>query len=214
MSASRDSALRIVLETRLFAVVRMKTAEAVPPVVDALKRGGVRAIEITLTTPGGFGIIRDLAASRAPGEIVGAGTVLDAAAAEKAIQAGADFIVSPILDPELIRFCRGRGVFVAAGGLTPTEILAAWRAGADVVKVFPASAAGPEYFKELKGPFPEIRLMPTGGVTVENAADFLRHGACCVALGSGLIDAGLVRDRDWNGLAGRAARLLEALRAV
>ena len=214
MSAGRDSALRTVLETRLFAVVRMKSAEAVPDVVDALRRGGVRAIEITLTTPGGLGIIRDLAAGRAAGELVGAGTVLDAASAERAAAAGADFIVSPVLDLELIRFCRARDLFVAAGGLTPTEILAAWRAGADVVKVFPASSAGPAYFKDLKGPFPEIRLMPTGGVTLENAADFVRGGACCVALGSGLIDAALVRARDWDGLAARAARLLEDLHEV
>ena len=214
MSASRDSALRIVLETRLFAVVRMKSAEAVPPVSAALRSGGVRAIEITLTTPGALEIIRRLAATRAPGELIGAGTVLDAAAGEKAIEAGADFIVSPVFDPGLVRLCRDRDILTAAGGLTPTEILAAWRAGADIVKVFPASSAGPEYFRDLRGPFPEIRLMPTGGVTVGNAAEFIRSGACCVALGTGLIDPALVRAGDWDGLAARAARLIEALREV
>jgi len=214
MNASRDSALRVILETRLIAVVRMKTAEDLPPVADALRRGGVKAIEITLTTPGGLGIIRELAATRLSGELFGAGTVLESSTAERAIDAGADFIVSPVCDPDLIRTCRTRDVCVSAGGLTPTEILASWRAGADIVKVFPATSAGPAYFKDIKGPFPEIRLMPTGGVTPENATDFIRHGACCVALGTALIDAALVRDRDWTGLADRAARLLEALRAI
>jgi len=214
MSVPRDSALRLILESRLIAVVRMKTAEALPSAVEALRRGGVRAIEITMTTPGALGIIRDLIASRASGELIGAGTILDASAAERAMEAGADFIVSPVLDPEIIRSCRVRDVFVSAGGLTPTEILAAWRAGADVVKVFPATSAGPKYFKDLKGPFPDIRLMPTGGVTPENAADFIRNGACAVALGTSLLDATLIRDRDWDGLAGRAARLLESLRAA
>lgn len=212
MSVPRDSALRLILESRLIAVVRMKTAEALPSAVEALRRGGVRAIEITMTTPGALRIIRDLAASRASGELIGAGTILDASAAERAMEAGADFIVSPVLDPEVIRSCRGRDVLVSAGGLTPTEILAAWRAGADVVKVFPATSAGPKYFKDLKGPFPDIRLMPTGGVTPENAADFIRNGACAVALGTSLLDAALVLNRDWDGLAGRAARLLESLR--
>lgn len=214
MSVPRDAALGIILETRLIAVVRMKSAEVLLPAVDALRRGGVRAVEITLTTPGALGIIRDLASSRRPGELVGAGTVLDAASAGVAMSAGADFIVSPVLDLEIIRACRSRDVFVSAGGLTPTEILAAWKAGADIVKVFPATSAGPKYFKDLKGPFPEIRLMPTGGVTPENAADFIRNGACSVAMGTSLLDAGLVSKRDWDGLAGRAARLLEAVRAV
>lgn len=214
MSAGRDSALGVILETRLIAVVRMKTTDVLYSAVEALRRGGVLAIEITLTTPGGLEIIGDLAGGRTSGELVGAGTVLDAAAAEAAMDAGADFIVSPVLDPGIIRACRARDVFVSAGGLTPTEILAAWRAGADVVKVFPSTSAGPKYFRDLRGPFPEIRLMPTGGVTPENAADFIRAGACAVALGTSLLDAALIRDGDWDGLAKRASRVLEALRAV
>jgi len=214
MSVPRGSALSVILETRLVAVVRMKSAEVLPAAVDALRRGGVRAIEVTLTTPGALAVIGELAATKSPGELIGAGTVLDASAAERAMDAGADFIVSPVLDPEIVRACRARDVFVSAGGLTPTEILAAWRAGADVVKVFPATSAGPKYFKDLKGPFPEIKLMPTGGVSLENAADFIRNGACAVALGTSLLDADLVRSRDWDGIAVRAARLLESLRAV
>jgi 2-dehydro-3-deoxyphosphogluconate aldolase/(4S)-4-hydroxy-2-oxoglutarate aldolase len=214
MSARRDPALGLVLETRLIAVVRMTSTELLAPAVDALRRGGVRAVEITLTTPGAVEIIRALASLRPEGDLVGAGTVLDASAAEAAMDAGADFIVSPVYDPGVIRACRARDVLVSVGGLTPTEILAAWRAGADVVKVFPSTSAGPKYFKDLKGPFPEIRLMPTGGVTPENAPEFIRSGACAVAMGTSLLDAALIRGRDWDGLARRAARIMESLRAV
>jgi 2-dehydro-3-deoxyphosphogluconate aldolase/(4S)-4-hydroxy-2-oxoglutarate aldolase len=211
MSASRDFALDTILETRLIAVVRMTSSANLPFAVEALRRGGVRAIEITLTTPGAIDAIRDLSLKKTAGEIVGAGTVLDVSAAARAMDAGADFVVTPVLDTEVIRACRGRDVLVSSGGLTPTEILAAWRAGADVVKVFPATSAGPKYFKDLKGPFPEIRLMPTGGVTLENAPDFIRCGACCVALGTSLLAADLVRSGNWNAITERAVGLLKAL---
>ena len=206
-----ETALRILLETRLVAVVRMSETRSLAPAMDALRRGGVRALEITMTTPGALDIIAELAAAKGPGDLVGAGTVLDAAAAGRALDAGADFVVSPVLDADLIRICRDRGALVAAGGLTPTEIQSAWRAGADIVKVFPATA-GPRYVRDLRGPFPSIRLMPTGGVTPDNAAEFVRAGACCVALGTALLDDTLVRNGDWPALAGRAARLVEALR--
>jgi 2-dehydro-3-deoxyphosphogluconate aldolase / (4S)-4-hydroxy-2-oxoglutarate aldolase len=206
-----ESALRVILETRLIAVVRTRSVESLPAALEALRRGGVRAIEITLTTPGALEIVARLAAQKAPGDVVGAGTVLDAGSAGRAISAGADFVVSPVLDRELIRTCRDRGVMVSAGGLTPTEILAAWRSGADIVKVFPATA-GPKYFKDLKGPFPDIRIMPTGGVSPENAAEFIRVGACAVALGTALLDSDMIRSADWDGIAARASKLVESLR--
>ncbi len=208
---TRDEAIEIILTTKVIAVIRMRDAAKVASTAEAIRRGGVRAIEITMTTPGALDIIGELAGEKRTGVLIGAGTVLDAAMAAAVIRAGADFVVSPVLNAEMIRVCRDHDTFVAPGAFTPTEILAAWREGADVVKVFPASAAGPKYFKDLKGPFPDIRLMPTGGVTVENAAEFIKSGACCVAIGTALLDPDAMAKGDWEALTRKAGTLMEAL---
>jgi len=208
----RDLALEIILATKAIAVIRMSNPAKLRSVTKALRRGGLKAIEITMTTPGALETIRDLAKKKPAGTLIGAGTVLDAASAQSVLLAGADFVVSPVLDAETIRLCRECDTFVAPGAYTPTEILTAWRLGADVVKVFPASAAGPKFFKDLKGPFPDIRLMPTGGVDIANAAEFIDNGACCVALGSALLDPTLIALNDWEGLTARAGALMESLR--
>lgn len=208
----RDLALDIILTTKAIAVIRMRDPAKLRAVIEALRRGGLKAIEITLTTPGALETIRDLAKKKPAGSLIGAGTVLDAASAQAVLLAGADFVVSPVLDADTIRLCRECDTFVAPGAFTPTEILAAWRLGADVVKVFPASSAGPKFFKDLKGPFPEIRLMPTGGVDIGNAAAFIDHGACCVAIGTALLDPALIADSDWEGLTARAGALMDSLR--
>jgi len=212
--AARAEVLDLLLETKVIAVLRMKDAAKLREVAGALARGGVKALEVTLTTPGAMEAIRDLAAARTPGTIVGAGTVLEPDAALSAVEAGADFIVSPVLNPALVRACREAEVFVAPGAFTPTEILAAWHLGADVVKVFPATSLGPAFFKDLRGPLPGIRLMPTGGVSLDNAAEFIRQGACCVAVGTALLDPKLIDRGDWEGLSGYARRLVDALAAV
>jgi len=208
---TKDEVLGAILETRVVAVIRMKDAARLAGVAAALGRGGVRALEITMTVPGAVGIIRGMAGSKAPGTLVGAGTVLDARTAKDVIAAGADFVVSPITDMETVKVCRDAGVLVAPGAFTPTEIVAAWRAGADIVKVFPATSLGPQFCRDLRGPLPEVRLMPTGGVTVENARDFIAAGAAAVGLGTALVDAKAVEAGDWEALEARARRLLASL---
>ena len=208
---TKDEVLGAILETRVVAVIRMKDAARLAGVAAALGRGGVRALEITMTVPGAVGIIRGMAGSKAPGTLVGAGTVLDARTAKDVIAAGADFVVSPITDMETVKVCRDAGVLVAPGAFTPTEIVTAWRAGADIVKVFPATSLGPQFCRDLRGPLPEVRLMPTGGVTVENARDFIAAGAAAVGLGTALVDAKSVEAGDWEALEARARRLLASL---
>ncbi len=203
--------LDIILATKVIAVVRMSDAGRLGGVVEAIKMGGIRAIEITMTTPSALAIIAEMAAARPAGMLVGAGTVLDGGTAEKVIQAGADFVVSPVTMPDVITACKRADIFVAPGALTPNEILAAWEKGADVVKVFPATSVGPKYLRDLRGPLPQVRLMPTGGVNIENAREFIRSGACCVAIGTALLDRQLIDAEDWDGLTEKTKALMESL---
>jgi 2-dehydro-3-deoxyphosphogluconate aldolase/(4S)-4-hydroxy-2-oxoglutarate aldolase len=212
--AKRAEVLDLVLRTKIIAVIRMRDAIKLGKVTAAISRGGVKVIEITMTVPGALDVIRTMAGKKSTGTIVGAGTILDAEAALAAIRAGADFIVSPILNPEIVSACRGAGVFVAPGAFTPTEIATAWNLGADVVKVFPATSLGPAFFKDLRGPLPDIRLMPTGGVGLDNAAEFIRQGACCVAVGTALLDPKAIERDDWEALTQRARALVESLAGV
>jgi 2-dehydro-3-deoxyphosphogluconate aldolase/(4S)-4-hydroxy-2-oxoglutarate aldolase len=202
------------LSSKIVAVIRTPVPAAAVRAAEALRGGGVTAIEVTLTVPGAADVIRAMARGKGPGVLVGAGTVLDAAAASEVIAAGADFVVSPISDGDVIRTCREAGVLVAPGAFTPTEIMAAWRAGADIVKVFPATSLGPRFFRDLRGPLPQVRLMPTGGVTVENARDFLEAGACCVGIGTALLDRKDIEMGDWEAVTARAARLVGSLRGL
>lgn len=208
---SRDEVLKIILASKVIAVIRMPDTEKLARVVEAVRRGGVRAIEITMTTPSALEIITDQVRSKPPGTLIGAGTVLDAPTAEKVIRAGAEFVVSPITNFAMIEACRRNETFVAPGALSPTEIMAAWERGADVVKVFPATSVGPKYFQDLKGPLPQVRLMPTGGVSIENAREFIRSGACCVAIGTALLDKKAVAAGDWDALTEKARALVESL---
>jgi len=209
---SRDEVLDIILASKVIAVIRMPDADKLARVVEAIRRGGVRAIEITMTTPSALEMIADQVKRKPAGTLIGAGTVLDAATAEKVIRAGAEFVVSPITNFGMIEACRRNDTLVAPGALSPTEIMAAWERGADVVKVFPATSVGPKYFQDLKGPLPNVRLMPTGGVSIENAREFIRSGACCVAIGTALLDKKAVAAEDWDALTKKARTLVESLR--
>jgi 2-dehydro-3-deoxyphosphogluconate aldolase / (4S)-4-hydroxy-2-oxoglutarate aldolase len=207
----KDDVLSRLLELKVVAVIRMGDAGKLFRVIEAVERGGVKAIEITMTVPGAVDIIRSIAARKHPGVLIGAGTVLDAETANAVIDAGAEFVVSPVTNFPLIRECVRRGVLAAPGAFTPSEILNAWNEGADIVKVFPATSLGPKYFKDLKGPLPQIRLMPTGGVSLENAREFLAAGACCVGIGTALLDARLIAEERWDDLAERAGKLVASL---
>jgi 2-dehydro-3-deoxyphosphogluconate aldolase / (4S)-4-hydroxy-2-oxoglutarate aldolase len=191
------------------AIARNLTQDAVGSVADGLLRGGVRAFELTLNEPEDKALAALRAATRhAQGTAleIGAGTVLTIEAAGRAVDAGATFLVSPHADPELIEWATQRGVPFIPGAFSPTEILAAWRAGAPAVKLFPASVAGAAFVREFRGPFPHIPLLPTGGVTADTAPDFVRAGAIAVGLGSWLIG-----DREPAGIADRGSAAVRAV---
>jgi 2-dehydro-3-deoxyphosphogluconate aldolase/(4S)-4-hydroxy-2-oxoglutarate aldolase len=208
----KDVALDIILSSKVIAVIRMSDTERLAKVVEAVKAGGVRAIEITMTTPFALEIISSMAKKKPPDVLVGAGTVLDSETAVQVIHAGADFVVSPVTNAATIAACRRYDTLVAPGAFSPTEILAAWEAGADIVKVFPATSVGPKYFKDILGPLPKLRLMPTGGVSLENARDFIANGACCVAIGTALLDKKAIEAGQWEVLTQKAKALVDSLK--
>jgi len=179
----------------------------------ALAAGGVDLIEVTLTTPGALEAIAELA-SQPAGSVVGAGTVLDEKAARDVIAAGARFVVSPTLDRSVVRYCRDQGVACLAGAFSPTELLDAWRAGASLVKLFPASAVGPRYLREVLAPLPFLRVVPSGGVSLDNGGDWIRAGAVALSVGSALVSATLVRNQSWTELTTRARALVECVAAA
>jgi 2-dehydro-3-deoxyphosphogluconate aldolase/(4S)-4-hydroxy-2-oxoglutarate aldolase len=176
------------LASGVIAVLRARDVKGLEQVARALNAGGVRALEITLTTPGAVDGIAALARA-GDGMLVGAGTVLDAAAARSVADAGARFVVSPTLEPEVVRVCQDRNIPCIPGAFTPTEILAAWRAGARLVKLFPAAAVGPGFVRDLLGPLPFLRIVPSGGVTLESVGAWVRAGCAAVSVGGALLGA-------------------------
>jgi 2-dehydro-3-deoxyphosphogluconate aldolase/(4S)-4-hydroxy-2-oxoglutarate aldolase len=194
------------------AIVRLDDLSAAVPLTEALHRGGINAVEFTFTNRLAGKVIEEVRASAPDGIAIGAGTVLDPETARTAILAGAEFIVTPALNVETIQLCNRYRVPTVIGAFTPTEIITAWQAGADVVKVFPASVGGPRYLKDVMGPFPQVKLIPTGGVSVENVGEFIRSGAVAVALGSNLVDAKTVAAGDWTTIEGRSRAVVAAVK--
>jgi 2-dehydro-3-deoxyphosphogluconate aldolase/(4S)-4-hydroxy-2-oxoglutarate aldolase len=174
------------------AVIRLQDPAKLRAVIDAIAEGGVRALEVTMTVPRAIEMIGQIAPTLPPGFLIGAGTVLDAGTATRAANAGAQFIVSPVFRKEVITAAHVRDVPAMPGCMTPTEILEAWEAGADIVKVFPATTLGPGFLKDVRAPLPDVRLMPTGGVTIENAGDWIRAGAVAIGVGSALLDGAAI----------------------
>lgn len=207
--------LNIISLSRLVAIVRLADLSAAVPMSRALLAGGITALEFTLTNPAALAAITEVKAALpdfAEGRaVIGAGTVLDPAAAQAAVEAGAQFIVSPNTDFNTITMCRNLEVPSMPGALTPTEIVAAWNAGASVVKVFPARAFGPTYLKDVLAPLPQLKLMPTGGVDLENIAQYIKNGAFAVGLGSNLVEERLVAAADWAALTARASAYVRAI---
>lgn len=162
-----------------------------------------------MTTPGALEIIKDISKNISGEFLIGAGTVLDPETARLAILAGAQFIVGPILNIEMIKMVHRYDKVVIPGAFTPTEIMTAWDAGADIIKVFPATALGPTYFKDILGPLPQVKLTPTGGVSLNNAAEFIMAGACCLGVGSALIKKDIVANSDWEALTERAGAFIK-----
>jgi len=205
VTASRRARVTAQVEALgIVAVIRLKDPAKLRAVVDAIAAGGVRALEVTMTVPGAVGLIRELAPTLPDGFLLGAGTVTDVATARAVIDAGASFVVSPVFKPEVVAACHERDVAAMPGCFSPTEILAAYESGADIVKVFPATALGPQFIKDVRGPLPQVKLMPTGGVTLENAGDWIRAGAVAVGLGSALVDARAIEGDRWDVITANA----------
>lgn len=211
---SRTATVSAIIDCGVVAVIRMQDPAKLRGVVDALAEGGVRALEVTMTVPGAIGLIEQLAPRMPEGFLIGAGTVLDSETARLAILAGARFVVGPVFRNEVIATCHRYDVASMPGCFTPTEILDAWEAGADIVKVFPATALGPGYVKDLRGPLPQVRLMPTGGVTLDNAGEWIRAGASAVGVGTALLDAAAIAAGDYAVITRNAQRVMASVAAA
>lgn len=213
-SIEREQQLNELIASGVVAVIRTNSADELVGICRAMSEGGVVGVEITMTSPGALEAIYGASKELRGKAIIGAGSVLDPETARAAILAGADFIVGPVVNTGVIELCKRYGKIVIPGAFSPTEILSAWQAGADVVKVFPATKLGPSFIKDVMGPLPQVRLTPTGGVNLDNLGDFLKAGAVFVGVGTALVDRKLVAERDWDGLARLASRYVEAARAA
>jgi len=210
---TKQQILSAIIEIGVVPVVRTATAEQALHAIDAIYEGGIRAAEITMTVPGAVQALEKVAAKFGDKIVLGAGTVLDPETCRACFLAGAEFIVTPSLRVSVIEMARRYSKAIMPGALTPTEVLTAWEHGADVVKVFPANAmGGPKYIKALKGPFPQIEMIPTGGVNLETAGDFLKAGACAVAVGGELVDVKTLKEGRYEVIVERARQYLEIVR--
>jgi 2-dehydro-3-deoxyphosphogluconate aldolase/(4S)-4-hydroxy-2-oxoglutarate aldolase len=209
---SREHDLRRVLDCGIVAVVRSADPGPLVEVVKALAEGGVTVAEVTLTVPNALDVIRDAKRQLGDRVLLGAGTVLDPETARAALLAGAEFIVAPNLNLEVIKLCRRYDKLVMPGAFTPTEVLAAWEGGADIVKVFPADVVGPAFFRALRGPLPQVKLMPTGGVDLATAAEYLNAGAVCLGVGGQLVDPKAVATRDFARITALTKQYVEIVR--
>ncbi|TEU12421.1 MAG: bifunctional 4-hydroxy-2-oxoglutarate aldolase/2-dehydro-3-deoxy-phosphogluconate aldolase [Anaerolineales bacterium] len=201
--------MELIQKTGVIAIMRAKSSDQLLAAADAIKAGGVQVIEVTMTTPGALDVIRQATERYGADVLFGVGSVLDPESARAAILAGAQFVVSPTLNLKTIELCHRYSIPVVPGAYTPTEILTAWEAGADMVKVFPASVGGPAYFKAIKAPLPQVKLVPVGGVNLDTTADFIRAGADAVGVGSALVSQKLLEAGDFAALTERARRLCQ-----
>ena len=213
MATHQDIARRIE-ELGVVAVIRLRDPARLRAVVTALADGGVRALEVTMTVPGALGLIAELASSLPPGFLLGAGTVTDAATARAVVDAGARFVVGPVFRRDVIHACHECGATAVPGCFSPTEILDAHECGADIVKLFPATMLGPQFIKDVRAPLPALKLMPTGGVTIENAAEWIRAGAVAVGLGSALLDAAAIERGEMGRVTDNARRVVANVAAA
>ena len=210
---NKASVIQQIRETGLIPVVRATSADEATRAIEAIRKGGISVLEITMTVPGAIRVIEQLSQKLGDEAVVGAGTVLDVETARACMLAGAQFIVSPSLDLATIACCLRYGVAVMPGALTPTEVVQAWSAGADFVKVFPAGAlGGASYIKSLKAPLPQIELVPTGGVSLKTAADFIKAGASALGVGADLVDVKALREGNDEVITERARQYVQIVR--
>jgi 2-dehydro-3-deoxyphosphogluconate aldolase / (4S)-4-hydroxy-2-oxoglutarate aldolase len=208
----KETILSSIRDIGIVPVVRTNSADSAVKAIEAIYRGGLRAAEITMTVPGAIKALEKVADLFGDKIVLGAGTVLDPETARACILAGAQFFVTPSLKLSTIEMARRYSKVICPGALTPTEVLTAWEAGADIVKVFPCgNVGGAKYIKALKGPFPQIEMIPTGGVNLDTAADFLKAGACAIAVGGELIDAKTIAEGKYEVFEARAKQYLEVV---
>lgn len=212
--SSRKRRTEQLIAARAVAVIRLEDPATVAPTVEALVGGGVMGIEVTLTVPDAFAQIRSVSETFDDDVLLGVGSVLTAGAARDAVEAGARFVVSPILQRDIIETAHELGVPALPGAFTPTEIQTAHTRGADIVKVFPANVVGMPFFKAVRAPMPHLRLMPTGGVSLTNAGEWLKAGACAVGVGSALVDRTAVANGDFNQIEENARTLMASIHSV
>ena len=209
MSISGSAAIEFIREKGVVAIMRANSSDQLLAAADAVKAGGVNAIEVTMTTPGAIDVVKQATAKYGDDVLFGVGSVLDSETARAAILAGAQFVVCPTLDVQTIQLCKRYSVPVVPGAYTPTEIITAWQAGADMVKVFPASIGGPPLIKAIKGPLPQIKLVPVGGVNLNTTADFIRAGAEVVGVGGSLVNQKLLEAQEFDKITENARRYCE-----
>ncbi|KPK23279.1 MAG: 2-dehydro-3-deoxyphosphogluconate aldolase [Dehalococcoidia bacterium SG8_51_3] len=208
----KDKNLQTITDCGVVAIVRVSNAREAVDVCMAIARGGVKPIEVTMTVPGAIDAIKEFKSAVKEEVLIGAGTVLDPETARACILAGAEFIVSPTLNLEVIKVCRRYSKIIIPGTFTPTEILTAWEAGADIVKVFPASVGGPGYLKDIMGPLPQVKLVPTGGVNLETTPEFIKAGAVAVAAGTSLVNKKAVSEQNWDIITETARKFVAAVK--
>lgn len=209
---NKSEKLNQIRQTGVIAIMRANSSEQLMAAADAIKAGGVSAIEVTMTTPGALDVIREAKKRYTADTLFGAGSVLDSETARAAVFAGADFVVAPTFKPEVIELCRRYSIPVIPGCFTPTEMQLAWEAGADMIKLFPASNGGPKLVKALLAPLPQLEIIPVGGVELENAADFIRNGAVALGVGSSLVSQKLLDAGDMEELTRRAQAFINEVR--
>jgi len=215
MPWSKEKALALIREVAVIPVIRVSTREQAICAVEGILDAGIMTVEITLTVPGAIQIIEDLAKKYGQNLLVGAGTVLDAETCRLAVLAGAEFVVSPVFDVRVLEMARTYGKICMPGALTPTEALIAWQAGADLVKIFPCnSVGGPSYIRALRGPFPQMEIVVTGGVNLENVGQFLAAGVAAVGVGEIIFTREAIQAGDIGAITANARRFLEALRSA
>jgi len=210
--SAREEALQAIQDGGIVAIVRLDSADQLVATAEAIEAGGIRAIEFTMTTPGAIEMLREAAKKLSSRAVLGAGTVLDSETARQVILAGAKFVVAPTLNFNTIAMAHRYSVAVFPGAFTPTEVLSAWEAGADLVKLFPASVGGPELVKAILAPLPHIKILPTGGVNLETAAAFIKAGSTALAVGGNLVDKKAIQRGDFGSIIDIARQYVEIVR--
>jgi 2-dehydro-3-deoxyphosphogluconate aldolase/(4S)-4-hydroxy-2-oxoglutarate aldolase len=211
---TKEQNLKTVADAGVVAVIRANSKDQLIGITEALLAGGAPTIEVTMSTPKAIAGIEMLADRFGDKAVVGVGTVIDAATARDAIAAGAQFVVSPVFDEQIVSTTLRYGKIMIPGAFTPTEILRAWSAGADVVKVFPSTAVGPQYFRDILAPLPQLRLTPTGGVDLKNAGEWINAGAVFVGAGSSLVTKDALAKNEWTSVTANAKAFVEAIKAA